>query len=236
MSQPPRRLHCSLTSIFQVVSLPKPPSTNKWLVKETNGALPSSILDPPKHLPISPSPRRLPGNLLINTHAQPLMIVRVQLQTIKASTPATAPPPNPSATRNTVPAILHPTLDPTPVTPRWTLVDTRVVEPVEDSFLPVDSAAVKTLMATNHAAASPQIRWELPSNKTNSRELMLASTMSLDLNYLKIQFRCHTPVPRIHMSHLRTPLVKPIKLCQGFCVLKVYKMFRGDFQEFGGCA
>jgi Family of unknown function (DUF5923)/Protein of unknown function (DUF4449) len=64
--QLPRRLHYSPTSISQVVFPPRPPSTARWLVRDLNGDLQSSISAQLKPLPISPNPRRLPANLLIN--------------------------------------------------------------------------------------------------------------------------------------------------------------------------
>ena len=122
MSLLPRRLRCSLTSIYRAVFPPKLPSTRNWLVREMNGVHRSSISAQLRQLPISLHPRKSPGNLLINILVPRSMTEKAPPQQDKASvlrvaSPVALPPTLQVDNNNTAPAQLTTVVLPE-ITPR----------------------------------------------------------------------------------------------------------------------
>ena len=156
---PPRRLLCSLISIYQVVFPPRPPNTRNWPVREMHGGHQSSISARPRQHPTSLPRRRSPGNLLINTlvpqstieKARPLIKVASILKVatvpqLANNSVANSSGDNNPVTNNTI-QVLHSTA--VPLTPQATLLSTKnasnpLLDPGEDLSPPATTAATDT--------------------------------------------------------------------------------------------
>ena len=224
ISPTPRRPQSSPMFIFRAVSPPKSPNIARWLVKERNGVLPSSISAQPKQLLISQPPRRSLASRLTRTHALVSMTVRELQPPLEHMESKIL-----VSVQEVLQLVIHHWIPAVTTVHHQTPVTMEVNSPLADSKRDHEVAVISPIRVTDISLEWPilRIRCERRLSKMISRVLKWGNTTLLGLNYLKIRFRW---VRKILALHLRIHLVQSFNF-KLFCFKKYTEFSIKGFEE-----